>query len=86
MDVVRVVVVVFDGFAAVPIRFDAPANIFPKIARAAEIRRAKSEFVKGVWREGNRSTRGEGNPTFDSGTAAFLVNIGKKIGYKEKLS
>ena len=31
MDVVLVVVVVVDGFAVVPVRFVAPANIFSKI-------------------------------------------------------
>jgi hypothetical protein len=40
-----VVVVLIDGFAAVPIRFDAPANIFSKISRAAGIGRANWRFV-----------------------------------------
>jgi hypothetical protein len=51
---VLVVVVVIDGFAAVPIRFDAPANIFPKISRAAGFGRANWKFVNGVWRKRNQ--------------------------------
>jgi hypothetical protein len=54
VDVVLIVVVVIDGFTVVPIRFDAPANIFPKISRAAGIGRANWEFVETVWRKGNR--------------------------------
>ena len=41
-----VVVVLIDGFAAVPIRFVAPANIFSKISRATGIGRANWKFVK----------------------------------------
>src|SRR5258708_25863085 len=49
-----VVVVLIDGFAAVPIRFVAPANIFSKISRAAGIGRANWKFVKTAWRKRNR--------------------------------
>ena len=49
MDVVLVVVVVIDGFTAVPIRFDAPASIFHKISRATGIGRANWIFVQNVW-------------------------------------
>jgi len=49
MDIVLVVVVVIDGFAVVPVRFVAPANIFSKISRATGIGRANWKSVERVW-------------------------------------
>ena len=59
MDVVPIVAVVIDGFAAVPVRFDAAANIFPKISRAAGIGGVNWKFLEEVWRKGNRLGAGK---------------------------
>ena len=77
VDVVSVVVVVIDGFAMVPIRFDAPANIFPKISRATRIGSANWKFVKHYVAKTKSASIAKELPEFDPGTTTAPLNTCK---------